>query len=207
MPNLINIISVAPATITEGERIIACNWKSTDKRTISPANKYRAVIVPATIWSDGTNAARTHSNALAILVEDAIEGLAKDYLSSIVEQSNWMRTQVPQEDFTLASLLRWSEERAAMSGRLNGDAIKAWAEKSVTVKNFAATNGSDKGNKLVAAFTKLAGPNHGWTPEKAAKMLSTIFAAEDTSDTTGMRVMLRLESIRDKPQADAEDLF
>lgn len=206
MNNLLNIVTVAP-TAKDNERVIAATWKSTEKRTISPANKYRAVIVPDNIWHDGTSAAKTHSPALAVLVDDAIEGLAKEYLSSIVEQSNWMRTQVPADDFTLSALLKWSEERAAMSGRLNGDAIKAWAEKSVTVKNFSTANGADKGEKLVQAFVKLAGPNHGWTPERAAKMITTIFAADDADDNIGARVLLRLESIRDKPTPTEEDLF
>lgn len=206
--NLITITSVPADPVPANCIQVVARWKSTDNRPIDAANRVRAVILPATIWQDASTVATAHSPAFSLFVMDAVEELAKSYLSTIVEESKWMRTQVPEQSFTLASLLIWQQEQAAASGRLNGEAIKAWATKSATVTNFRTVSGSAaKADALIGLFVKLAGPNHGWTKDKAGKMLDTLFSADDAKDSTGLRVMLKLQAIREKEEATAEDLF
>lgn len=204
MSTLINISSKPQETIGANELQIVCTFKDTEKRPISAANKKRAVILPANIWNDPT---QNLQGSFKVFVLDAIEELAKSYLSAIVEESNWMRTQVPLADFQLENLLAWQNQRAEMSGRLNADAIKAWAEGSVTVTNARTAHGDKVAAALVDTFSKLAGPNHGLAPERATKILTKLWQAADSNDPTGVRVQLRMQGIIDKANKTQEDVL
>lgn len=199
MTNLLNISSVAAETIAADSMQLVCRWKDTDKRPISAANRVRAVVLPANIWGDAT-AAAGENKQFALFISDALTDLAKQYLSTIVEESNWQRTQVPAESFTLAALLNWQTEQAAISGRLNSDEIKQWLSSSATIAAVSAAHGAAIAKALGEQLAKLAGPNHGLTPEKAGKILANIWRAEDADSNTGLRVQLRLSAIRDKQQ-------
>lgn len=205
--NLIAISSVPAETIPANCMQVVSRWKSTDARPIAATNRVRAVILPKDIWQDAAIAAGVVSPAFNLFVVDAVEDLAKSYLSTIVEESNWMRATVNQDAFTLSALLSWQQERAAASGRLSGDAIKAWAEQSATITSFQEKAGKEKAAALVTKFTKLAGPNHGWTREQAERMLSTVFNTADLKDSTGLRISLKLTAIKDKEEITAQDLF
>lgn len=199
---LLNITSVPADKLATDQLQIVARWKDTDKRPISTANRVRAVILPATIWSGQlTVTALAGNNATAALrmhLLDSIEELAKSYLSTIVEESNWQRTQVPLQSFQLASLLAWQDERAALSGRLNGDEIKAWVATSTTIATITEKHGAAIAKALGEQLVKLASPNHGLTAEKAGKILANIWNAQDADTNTGLRVQLRLTAIRDK---------
>jgi hypothetical protein len=123
-----------------------------------------------------------------------------------VEESNWQRTEVPLEAFTLTALLQWQQERAALSGRLNGDEIKQWLSTSATIKHVATSHGDKIAAALGAQLVKLASPNHGLTPEKASKLLDTLWQAEDADSTTGLRVQLKLTAISKKTEESANVL-
>lgn len=202
MSTLINISSKPAETIKPDELQIVATWKDTDKRPISAANKKRAVLLPANIWSASV---QPLENSFRVFVLDAIEELAKSYLAAIVESSNWMRTQVPQEDFNLENLLAWQNQRAEASSRLSADAIKAWAEQSATVLTAKTAHGEKVSNYLLETFPKLAGPNHGLAPDKARKILSKLWQAADSNDPTGVRVQLRMQGILDRAAKIAED--
>lgn len=201
---LINISSKPQETTQANELQIIATWKDTEKRPISAANKKRAVILPANIWTANV---QPLENNFRVFVLDALEELAKSYLSSIVEESNWMRTQVPQEDFQLETLLAWQNQRAENSGRLNADAIKAWAEQSATVLNAKTVHGDKVATALVDTFAKLAGPNHGLAPDRATKILTKLWQAADNNDPTGVRVQLRMQGIIDKAAKTQEDVL
>lgn len=201
---LINISSKPAETVGANELQIICTFKDTEKRPISAANKKRAIIIPANIWNDPT---QNLQGSFKVFVLDAIEELAKSYLAAIVEESNWMRTQVPQEDFNLENLLAWQNQRAEASSRLNADAIKAWAEKSATVTNARTVHGDKVAAALVDTFAKLAGPNHGLAPDRATKILTKLWQAADNNDPTGVRVQLRMQGIIDKASKLQEDVL
>lgn len=204
MSTLINITSKPQETTKAEELQIVASWKDTDKRPISAANKKRAVILPANIWSATT---ANMENSFRVFVLDAIEELAKSYLSAIVEESNWMRTQVPLADFQLENLLAWQNQRAESSGRLSAEAIKAWAEQSATVTNAKTVHGDKVAAALVDTFAKLAGPNHGLAPDRATKILTKLWQAADSNDPTGVRVQLRMQGIIDKASKLQEDVL
>lgn len=197
-PALLTISSVVPDSAPAGKMLLVARWKSTDKRTIPATNQRRCVELPANIWTDAINNG-TDSKSFLVFVHDAIEELARKYLSTIVESDNWLRTQVNEPAFSLSALLAWNEEQAALSGRLNGDTIKEWVSQSATVAAVSATHGAKVGAAIGEQFVKLAGPNHGLTPEKADKLLTNLWKAEDADSMTGLKVMLRLQAIRDKP--------
>lgn len=210
MSNLIQITSVVADSIPEGKLQLVVRFKDTDKQPISAANRVRAIMLPANIWSDDDDVSKVkNNNLLSLFLHDAIEELAKSYLSTIIRDSNWMRLEVPEEHFFLSSLLEWQQEQSASTSRLNAEVIKAWVAGSYTIASIKEAHSEKHATALGEQFVKLAGPNHGLTPEKAEKILSNLWDNRDTDDNTGMRVMLRLQAIKNK-KADGnllEDLL
>jgi len=200
----INISSVAAETVPTGMLQLIVRWKDSEKRTISPANRLRSVLLPANIWKGSIPFHQEQS--FQLFVHDAITDLAKSFLSTIVEDSNWQRTSVNESAFSLSALLTWNAEQAAASGRLNGEEIKAWLMESVTIKMVSEKHGKEIAAALGNQFVKLAGPNHGLTPEKAGKILANIFQQDDADNNTGLRVMLRLQAI-EKRSADSANVL
>lgn len=198
MTTLITITSVPADKLADNQLQVVARWKDTDKRPIAAANRVRAVILPATIWTSNSDVTTITNGSFRLFLLDAIAELAKDYLSYIVEASNWQRTQVNEDAFSISSLLSWQQEQAALSGRLNGEEISKWAKGSATVTAVATTHGAAIGDALAAQLVRLASPNHGLTPEKAGKILATLWKPEDADNNTGLRVQLRLTAIRDK---------
>lgn len=212
MTNLITISSVAAEKLDANSMQIVARWKETKEKVISAANKVRAIQLPSNFWdSELTENANLSANTeiakmLKMHLLDSIADLAKNYLSTICEESQMQRTQVPQEHFTIANLLTWQAEQAAISGRLNGEEIKNWLANSATIKHVVSLHGEKVGKALGEQFVKLAAPNHGLTPEKAEKLLSSIWQVEDTDTTTGLRVQMRLTAISKKNE-NSENLL
>ena len=204
MSTLINISSKPQETVDSTQLQIIATWKSTEKQPISAANSKRAVLLPANIWTANV---QTLENNFRVFVLDAIEELAKSYLAEIVKASNWMRTQVPQEDFQLENLLAWQNQKNEMSARLDAAMIKSWAEKSATVINARSVHGDKVAAALIDTFSKLAGPNHGLAPDRATKILSKLWQAADNNDPTGVRIQLRMQGIIDKANKTQEDVL
>ncbi len=201
MTNLINISSVVPDSAPANKLLVIARWKSSDKRIIAKENMARCIELPANIWGDiptVTHSNESTTNHLKLLLADAIADIAKSYLATIVEDSNWMRTTVNDDAFTISSLLTWQADTAAVSGRLSGDTIKEWITRSATIAAVKATHGDAIATALGNQFVKLAGPNHGVTSEKAGKLLGSLWKVEDAEDATGLRVLLKLQGIRDK---------
>jgi hypothetical protein len=205
--NLISISTVATESDTDKLQIIAM-WKNTEKKTVSPANRIRAIQLPVDIWSDVNinHAEKNVADQLKLHILDSIAELAKDYLSTICEESQMLRKEVPQSDFSLASLLAWNSERAAMSGRLNGDEIKNWLTSSETIKSISSIHGEAIGKAMGEQFIKLASPVHGLTPEKATKILTNLWNPSDAESNTGLRIQLRLTAIS-KKTADSANVL
>jgi hypothetical protein len=207
MANLISISSVAAEKTNEGTMQIVARWKDSKDKVVSPANRVRAIELPANLWQNETHVAVNGNDEmtkmLKLHIHDSIADLAKQYLATICEESNMQRTQVPIEHFTLSALLQWQSEQAAISGRLNGEEIRAWLSQSATIKAVSSSHGEQLGKALGEQFVKLASPNHGLTPEKAAKLLSSLWQPEDTDTTTGLRVQMRLTAISKKNENSA----
>jgi hypothetical protein len=200
--NLLTISSVPAEKLESNQLQIIARWKDSKEKTVSPNNRNRAVILPANIWSEDLEmSVRGNEDAgklLKLHVLDSLAELAKNYLSTICEESGMQRTQVPMEHFTLSALLQWQQEQAAISGRLNSEEIKNWLSESATIRKVTQLHGAEIGKALGEQFVKLAGPNHGLTPEKAAKILGNLWQIEDTDSTTGLRVQMRITSISRK---------
>lgn len=198
-PVLLQISSVPQDSVKADELQLIARWKSTDKRTIPAANSKRSVIIPANYWQDDiAPEGSTLTKTLVLFMRDAVEDLARKYLSTICEDSNWARTSVNLDAFSVTNLLLWNAEVAATSGRLNGEDIANWVKASVTVTAVREAYGDKTADALGAQFVKLAGPNHGLLPEKATKLLTTLWKQEDADHPTGLRVMMRLTSISEK---------
>ena len=204
MSNLLQISSVAAESVKDDQLQIVARWKSTEKRTIPAANKERAVVIPSALWDNSIDS--TMQPALKLFLLDAVMDLAKSYLSTIVEESNWMRTSVNEDAFSINSLLTWNSEQSAISGRLNGEEITKWLAQSVTIRTITEKHGKEIADALGKQFVKLASPNHGLTPEKANKLLTNLWQADDADSNTGLRIQVRLQAIRDKAAESANML-
>lgn len=205
--NLLTISSTAQESVKETEMQIVATWKDTDKNPISKENRVRAVVLPATIWGNELKVAGENKMLRAFMF-DSMEELAKDFLKSVVKDSNWMRREIPQESFTVSSLLTWKAEQDALSGRLTSDAILQWALKSKTVAKLQETKGEKIAEKFRSLLAKLAGPAHGLTKEQAGDILSKLWQIDDSDDTVGFKVQMRLEGIRDKKEENSiDDIF
>lgn len=198
MPTLITITSVPQETVADNQLQVIARWKDSDKRTISKENRQRAVILPKDIW--GADLGSIDNKAVRAFMHDAVEDLARSYLQHVVEESNWQRTQVPQEHFQLSNLLSWQAEQAV--GRLTGEQIKAWIANSFTVKHVAEVKTPQVAKALGEAFVKLAGPNHGITKEKAETIIAKYWQNDDSDDNVGFRVFQRLDRISKKNNED-----
>lgn len=201
--NLIKIATVVSETVPANQIQIVARWKSTEKNLVSPANKARAVFLPSNIWNEQLS---SDNKPLQLFLHDAIEELARTFLQSSCNESNMLRTEIPLESFQLANLLSWNNERAELSGRLSGDEIKNWISSSATIKSIESAHSKDIALAVGAQFVKLASPNHGLSPEKAGKILTTLWNSEDANSTTGLRVQLRLQAIRDRATVEANIL-
>jgi hypothetical protein len=136
------------------------------------------------------------------LVLDAVLTIAAERLADFCQSSNMAATAVSAELFRVDALLTWNNERQTLQQRLTADEVKAWAPTSATVRAIAAQHGAPHSKAMEAQLVKLAGPNHGLTPEKAGKILDNLWQASDADHLTGLRVMLRLQAIREATSAD-----
>ncbi len=201
--NLLTISSTVPTQPDAGKFLIIARWKNGKNpdgstKLVSDSNRARSIQLPTGIWA---NMIETDNQQFVLFIKEAVEELAKQYLAKICEDSNMMRTQVPIESFSLANLLQWNSEQAAISGRLNGEEIKNWLASSETIKAVTIAHSAAIATALGAQFVKLASPNHGLTPAKAESLLTKLFVPADADTTTGLRVMLRLQAIRDRSES------
>lgn len=195
---LISISSVPAATVNSDQMQIIASWKSTEKRTIPAANKNRAIILPLNIWSTGEQIANVTDKNLRQFILEGIEELARKYLSLIVEDSNWLRSEVPLEDFSMTALLQWQVDQSAMAGRLNGEDIKKWLLTSATILAFKETYGEPAASSLGDTMVRLAGPNHKLTPDDAGEILTKLWKESDSDSLTGLKLQNRLTGIMNK---------
>lgn len=208
--DLLNISSVVPEKLPENCLAITARWKDSKDRIVPAANRNRTVVLQSDIWSSDENVTVIQLDALKLHLLDSLEELARSYLQTTVEESNWQRTAVNESAFSLVSLLSWQAEQAALNGRLKGEEIKAWIAKSATILGVKEAHGDAIAKALGDQFVKLASPNHGLTAEKAGKLLANLWKQEDCDSLTGLRVSMKLTAIRDKtpePKNELDDIL
>ena len=199
MLNPVMIHTVKPE-VKNGEILIAYNWRSTAAKVVPESQKHRSIVIAADYLV--TQEVREIPAKFRGMVLSALETIASERLADFCQAASMAATAVSAELFRVDALLAWNNERQLLQQRLTADEIKAWAPTSATVAAITANHGAAHGSAMVAQLVKLAGPNHGLTPEKAGKILDNLWAASDADNLTGLRVMLRLQGIREATSAD-----
>lgn len=194
------IHSVAPQ-IAEGLVLVSYNWRSTEKRIVPDSQKHRSVLVPATVIFDESVA--SVPARFRAMIQSALLEIAAARLADFCMDSSMAATTINASLLSTESLLRWNSDRLALQQRLTADEIKSWAPTSATVLSVLAAHGKPAADALLVQLVKLAGPNHGLTPERAGKLLSALWKSEDADNLVGLRVLLRLQSIKEAPSAES----
>lgn len=198
------IINTTPTAPTAGHIVVFYNWRSTTNKVVPESQKHRSILLPETLLNTPEVAALP--DKFRAIIHDALTTIAGERLADYCANSNMLATTVSADIFAADSLLQWNADRKALQARLTADELKAWAPTSVTVKAAAAIYGEEVGKALADQIIKLAGPNHGLTPERANNMLAKLWKADDVQSVTGLRVQMRLQSIADSSAAQADAL-
>ena len=196
-PVMIHTVKPEPKA---GEALIAYNWRSSKDKLVPDSQKHRSILIPVSLLV--TDEVRAVPVKFRGIVIGALEEIAADRLADFCQSSNMMATTISADLFQVDALLAWNAERQQLQQRLTADEVKAWAPTSATVAAVTAKHGAAHGSAMIAQLVKLAGPNHGLTPDKASKILANLWQAADADHITGLRVMLRLQGIRDATSSE-----
>lgn len=186
----------APAA---GLLLVSYNWRSTKERTVPESQKHRACVITASYIL--TPEVQAVQPALRTLLVDAIETIAAARLADFCQASNMAATTVSADIFKLDALLAWNADRVALQQRLTADEVREFCKTSATISSARVLYGDTVADALASQLAKLAGPNHGLTPEKAGNMLTRLWKEDDAASTTGLRIMLKLQSIHESSSA------
>lgn len=200
--NPLYIHSVAPEVPADGSMVlVSYNWRTTSNRVVPDSQKHRSVLVPAGLLFD--QSVEAVPVRFRGMVQAALLEIASQRLADFCMDSSMVATTIGDSLLSTDSLMAWNADRIALQQRLTADEIKAWAPTSATVQAILAQHGKPHADALCAQLVKLAGPNHGLTPERAANLLAKLWKQQDADSLVGLRVLLRLQAIKDAPTAES----
>jgi hypothetical protein len=202
MSSVLYIHSVSPEAPADGSQVlVSYNWRTTTNRVVPDSQKHRSVLVPAHVLFD--QSVREISERFRPMIHAALLEIASQRLADFCMDSSMAATTIGEQLFSTDALMLWNSERQALQQRLTADEIKAWLPASHTLAAVRTAHGAKVADALGAQLCKLAGPNHGLTPDRAGKLLATLWNAADAESMVGLRVMLRLQAIKDAPSAES----
>lgn len=200
--NPLYIHSVAPEVPADGSMVlVSYNWRTTTNRVVPDSQKHRSVLVPAAILFDAS--VSSVPERFRPMVQAALLEIASQRLADFCMDSSMVATTIGDSLLSTDSLLSWNAARIALQQRLTAEEIKTWAPTSATVQAVRATYGKEPADAVITQLVKLAGPNHGLTPERAGKLLASLWQQSDADHIVGLRVLLRLQAIKDAPSAES----
>jgi hypothetical protein len=220
MSNLINNISAAIQTVTPsltiGDIQFSADKRSTKEAPIVDAERIRRVVIPATTWGELAGTISGDKNqSLTDVLKGALVKLGNDRLRDILAESPMQRT-VLVEDFTVANLLKWSEETAASRGSytFTREDAEKWITGSVTmaaaIARWTAAGKDATGIKAMQQFLTnrigaLAAKNHGLKDVADVTKLVAMIEPADTASNVGTEIIGRLTSIEKQLTAKANE--
>ena len=204
MQNPIIIHTTNTTEAKPGELLISYNWRSTSQNPVAEANKYRGVCIPqGHIYTAEVLAVPAAYRPLLVA---ALEEIAAQRLADYCKQHTMHVTTVSADLFQAEALLAWNADRTALQQRLTAEEVKTWAATSATIAAISAQHSPAAAQALAATLAKLAGPNHGITPEVATKLMTNVWQPADTDSITGLRILTKLQGIA-ASTAKADDLL
>lgn len=167
--------------ITAGLFLLVWTQKTTEKRKVEDADKYRAVMLPKFQQHEELKEVDGVRAVFQTAIYEAMEVAARKLLGNFCK-ANMKATEVPASVFDLSNILVAMEEQQT-SARLSGDTIAAWYDTSETGKKNATRYGDDekgkeKAAKLRSKYLSLASNNPAISPELAGRMLAYLEDAD-----------------------------
>lgn len=204
---LLPIQTVAPSNLELGEVMVSADKRnSKGEKELSDSERIRRVVLPKDCWQPiEATIAGTKSQGLTDILRGALRGIANDRLRDKLAEEPQLQ-QVALTDFTISSLLAWSEETASSRGSLTftREQVEEWYKDSATKKNLAAKwmaagKSPDQMKQLSSfaekRFATLAAKNHGLKDAADADKLMALVAPEDAETGIGADVVGRIAHI------------
>lgn len=192
-----NTITMLPVHTVAPELKMGETPLSADRRgkQLQDSERIRRVVLPVGHWGElAGSVAGTHYQGLTDLLRAALRQLGSDRLRDSLDTDSLLRA-VPASDYSVASLLAWSEETAASRGSLvvGKDQILDWLPTSKVLAAMQA-----KSQRHAATITErlslLGVKNHGLKkPEEADKL--AVLLADDAETEVGAALIGRLAHI------------
>lgn len=210
--NKLPVQTVAP-TLSIGEVMIQADRRSTDKEKLTDAERIRRVVLPAGHWGTLTGSKDgVASQSLTDVLREALREIGNKRLKDALNEAPMLR-EVALADYTVAELLKWSEDTATSRGSLTftRDEAIAWYDASETRKaQIAKYVAAGNDEKMVAAklaltkqrFATLAAKNHGMKLSLDAATLMALIVPADIESGTGLELVGRLQHVIKILQAD-----
>lgn len=176
------------AVIPLGFVQISADIRDTDKKTVSPEERYRNILI----------------KELAILsVEDKLKPvllakfyeLAADQFKETMSNTGRMARTVECSAYTVDGLLRHYVSDAK-SGRMTKESVLEWFDSSAT-KQFIASKNANAVFVYRENYAKLASPNHGVSVQSCTALLSVVQDA-DTSHAVCVSIVNKMQTTIDK---------
>lgn len=209
-------INTVVQTLNLGEIQIKADRRSTKETPIPEDQRIRRIVLPANHWGSIEATLNTaKSQGLTDILRSALTKLGDDRLKDILAETPMAR-EVSADDFTVAELLKWSEETATSRGSITftrEDAEKWYdngsSRKALQAKWEAANLDADI-IKAQHAFLRnrygaLAAKNHGLKDEAEATKAMTLIDATDAATAIGTEIVGRLEHIAKQLAAKAAE--
>lgn len=212
------IQTVAPSNLELGEVMVSAdkrNSKDSDKK-LTDAERIRRVVLPATCWQDFQATLQGEkSQGLTDILRSALREIANDRLRDMLAEEPG-KQQVAMADFTISSLLAWSEETASSRGSITftREQVEEWFKQSTTQQNLVskwkdAGKSADQMRQLsdfaLKRFATLAAKNHGLKDAADADKLLALVAPEDAETGIGADIVGRIAHISKQLAAKANE--
>lgn len=218
--NLINnthaaIETVAP-TLQLGEIQLSADRRSTKEAPVAEAERIRRVVLPSNHWGELTSSINGERNqSLTDILRAALTKLGSDRLRDQLAEQPLARS-VAISDYTVAELLKWSEDTATSRGSITftREQAEQWYKDSATkVANTAKWNAAGKADAAITTMHQfvsnrlgaLAAKNHGLAKVEDADKLMAMIAADDITSSIATEILGRLEHIRKQLIAKANE--
>lgn len=199
------IQTVVPS-INLGEIQLSADRRSTKDEKLTDAQRIRRVVLPVNHWGNiVASKDEQQSQGLTDILREALRKLGSARLADTLEESP-QQTSVALSDYTVAELLKWSEETATSRGSITFTRVQAeeWFSASTMLAalktKWESNNDTPAQITAKVAFLKnrfgaLAAKNHGIATAADALKLQTLMEASDCEAGVGMEVVGRLEHI------------
>jgi hypothetical protein len=178
-------IDTTPVAANIGEVIISADKRATTGKTLTDSERIRRVVIPAGHWGnlEGTIDS-LKLQALTDVLTTGLKSIASARLRDTLSENPMART-VALADYTVPSLLSWSEETASSRGSLTftREQVEEWFPTSNLATDMKARSQAHY-DLILKRLAALSAKNHGITKPEDALKLQTLLANDAAAATT-----------------------